>query len=290
MSDDDEPADLVDCETPAAFRTTVVKTGLATFCRSPALVQQIESVVHNATIIAFEGSKLLNLFFLYLLENKLPIPKLDRNWICENVYLSVSVDRRSLQPRASPCRELEFVRAHLYLPQRSSDLAWGERDYMNQILKQLSADTLVNCKNHVAVNFHKRLRRWWFGKLTRKLETHLARKDKWRLSDTLVKAACNNKTGFAMPSGIHLTVEEIKYLCNKLTELGGECMEDEKLCPIDPSSVSEKKLGCHVSISNTLSICYCKHMCEIMSHVAVGVLPSLASPDAHQSTQAQGRW
>lgn len=244
-SDDDD----TDNDTSSDVRPLVVKTGLTNFCRHPALVQQIETVVQNATTIAYEGSKLLNLFFLHLLENKLPIPQLKRNWIYTNVYQSISVDRRNPYPRPSPCAELEHVRQHLYLPHRPAGLAWGQRDYMNQILRQLSSDTLVNCKNHVAVNFHKRLRRWWFGKLTRKLHTQLPRKDRWRLADNLVIAACKDKTGFAMPGGVQLTVAEIKYLRNKLIEVGGECADDAELCPIDPTPVSDRRLQCYVSIS-----------------------------------------
>lgn len=231
---------------PPGFRTTVVKTGLRQFCRYPALVQQIEGVVQNATVVAYEGSKLLNLFFLHLLENKLPIPKLDGNWIYTNVYQSLSVNRTQQQPRPSPCAQLEYVRQHLYLPHRPPNLGWGVRDNMGQVLKQLSKDTLVNCKNHVAVNFHKRLRRWWFGKLTRKLQTQLVRRDRWCLADTLVTAACNDKTGFGMPRRVQLTLQEIHYLKNKLTELGAESEADSELCPRDPAPVSNKKLSYQV--------------------------------------------
>lgn len=241
-----EPPDEED-GVPATFRTTVVKTGLAKFCRHPTLVTQIEAAVQVATRIAFEGSKLLNLFFLHLLQHNLPIPKLGPNWIYTNVYQSVSGDKTHLQPRASPCQQLEQVRQQLYLPSRPADLPWPQRDLLGQVLKQLSKDTYVNCKNHVAVNFNKRLRWWWFSKLTRKLQTQLPRRDRWRLADALVSAACKDKTSFGMPSGIQLTIEEIAYLRNKLTELGGEGVQDGERCPVEPNSVTEKKLSVHVS-------------------------------------------
>lgn len=232
---------------PPNFRTTVVKTGLARFCRSSALVTEIDAAVKTATRIAFEGSKLLNLFFLHLLQHDLPIPKLNPNWIYTNVYQSVSVDRTQSQPRSSPCEQLEQVRQQLYLTVRPVGLQWPHRDLLGQVLKQLSKDTYVNCKNHVAVNFQKRLRRWWFSKLTRKLQTPLSRKDRWRLADTLVKAACKDNTGFGMPRGMQLTSQDISYLRNKLTELGGEGVQDEDRCPVEPNNVTDKKLSAHVS-------------------------------------------
>lgn len=244
MADDvDDDGD----DTAPGVRTVVIKTGLQRFCRQPALARQIDTAVQQVTVIAYEGSKLLNLFFLYLVENKLPVPQLNRNWIYTNVYQCVSVQKLEQQPRASPFAQLEHVRQQLYLPCRPSKLAWGRRDNLGQVLKRLSAETLVNCKNHVAVNFHRRLRHWWFSKLTRKLQTQLQRKDRWRLTDNLVAAACKDKTSFAMPGGVQLTVAEIKYLRNKLTELGAECAEDAELCSVDPSHVSVLKLKVHVS-------------------------------------------
>lgn len=238
-----EPED----DEPLGFRTTVVKTGLAKFCRSPSLVAEIDAAVKTATRIAFEGSKLLNLFFLHLLRQDLPIPKLDGNWIYVNIYQSVSVDKTSSQPRASPCEQVEEVRQQLYLPSRPAGLQWPHRDLLGQVLKQLSRDTYVNCKNHVAVNFKKRVRRWWFSKLTRKLQTDLSRKDRWRLADVLVSATCKDKTGFGMPRGMQLTAQDIHYLRNKLTEIGAEGTQDGERCPVEASNTTEKKLSVHVS-------------------------------------------
>ena len=51
MDGDDDPDEHTDDATPTDFRTLVVKTGLSGFCRHPALLQQIEAAVQNATVI-----------------------------------------------------------------------------------------------------------------------------------------------------------------------------------------------------------------------------------------------
>lgn len=50
--------------------------------------------------------------------------------------------------------------------------------------------------------------------LTRNPHTHLVRKDRWRLSDSLVKATSQDRTSFAMPARLQLTIQELDYLRN----------------------------------------------------------------------------
>ncbi len=227
---------------PPGVRILVVKTGLARFCRHLTLASQIQSTVREATAIAFEGSKLLNLFLLHQLEHKLAIPKLTRNWIYTNIFNSVSTSGDQDSPRGSQCADVEHVRQTLYLPNRHSQLSWPQRDLIGQVLKRLSQETYVNCSNHVFVNFRKRIRRWWFGKLSRKLRTQLERRNRWRLADVLVTAVCSGQSNFGMPGGIYLDPADIHYIRNTLIKVDALAYEDRKLCPIDPSSVTDAKL------------------------------------------------
>ena len=156
----------------------------------------IESGVERATLIAYEGSKLLNLVLLLLMENSDHKITRDANWI--HTFMSVSVAAET-EPRPSPCQVVEFVRQKPHQPLRPSG-SRTIRTCLNRVLSYLARETAVNCRNHVAENFERRLGHWRYGLLLSELETPLSSANRHRLRKALFTASMAGSSGFGLPA------------------------------------------------------------------------------------------
>eukprot|EP00835_Amoeboradix_gromovi_P005443 NODE_510_length_7452_cov_0.223990.p4 type:complete len:140 gc:universal NODE_510_length_7452_cov_0.223990:4112-3693(-) len=82
---------------------SVTKMKLNTFCKSPAVCQEIERCVQGVTRAAVEGIRLVNLHTLHLLATEAVIPKLDQTYFYRAFILAAgSVHPAAVQVFGEP--------------------------------------------------------------------------------------------------------------------------------------------------------------------------------------------
>ena len=157
---------------PNAKSHFTIKIGFNSLCTVPQLKGPLNRAVREVSLITWELSKLLNLYYLDACENDKEIFYLSRRQdndfysIVQGISHGSKYKVRDLGSAGFSARINAVAEAQAkYHSLRPSGLPWGSRDGTGQFLKSACEVFWDNCSQDQMANFEKRLTQWWLGEV-----------------------------------------------------------------------------------------------------------------------------
>jgi len=129
-----------------------IKCSWNSFCKNPALKVNIQKIILNINQIDFLSTRLINFHMIRCIQENIPLPELN-----QQLYYKACCFVSEMKKRNSTIdKENELYISFSKFSEQIDEFPF--RDNMGALIANLNRTQLTNAKNHLKLNFYKRLR------------------------------------------------------------------------------------------------------------------------------------
>ena len=152
---------------PEGAKETMVTVtiGLNTVLEDPRLSPVILDSVHRCTDMYNEASRVLNGYLIWLMEADIDVPEVTLSFMRQFFLVVKASSGNPRQHHASRDASINGYVDTVDANHRPPSLAWTDGRGLGQLTTNMAQAYLVNCQNHLVINFESKLRIWLKYKL-----------------------------------------------------------------------------------------------------------------------------
>lgn len=129
-----------------------IKCSWNSFCKNPALKVNIQKIILNINQIDFLSTRLINFHMIRCIQENIELPELNQ----QLYYKACCIVSKMTKRNSKTDNKNELYISFSKFNEQLTDLPF--RDNMGALIANLNRTQLTNAKNHLKLNFYKRLR------------------------------------------------------------------------------------------------------------------------------------